>query len=416
MSRTFLARLESASLWTRGHHTAQQLWALDRWIQIMSLIPSKLNFLPEFDGRDSLYSSISPEKIGGRPTIRILTVDPSHDYFAPIEASLSISIFGSRGQDDEYHAVSYHWGDINELETVTIHGSNNGVPGLACEVPMTKNLTAALRRFRAEASAHEKPLRLWIDALCINQTDAMERKSQVKNMHLIFREAMSVWIWLRESNEFVEKGLVTLINQTNSFYQPQAGTQPSPDHFLSYTLSPDKELLYIKQLAAISALPYWRRGWTFQENVQPRRYICYGKLRAKFYSWTLLLSTSTLYTARMQVKLGIRSFRALIEPLLSDSELGFLNDQGQHISTFAPYAFAEALWADPARFNFDPQRFSKTHFLQHIIFRTSDPRDAVLAISKIIPELADLELDYTSTPERIFSIATETFAKYIWWA
>lgn len=38
--------------------------------------------------------------------------------------------------------------------------------------------------------------RIWIDAVCINQSDGDERSSQVKMMHLIYRKADAVLIWL----------------------------------------------------------------------------------------------------------------------------------------------------------------------------------------------------------------------------
>jgi hypothetical protein len=172
---------------------------------------------------------------------------------------------GPEGLDSsiEYDAVSYYWGDINSLEDVTIHGSDQGVSGLDFKVPVTKNLTAALRRLRARASANQEPLRLWTDALCINQTDAMERQIQVEWMQSIFLRARSVLIWLGESNELVERGLAALVGATTSRHSLDSA------QFLSTTLSLDQEVVYIKQFAALNALSYWRRGWTFQENMTP---------------------------------------------------------------------------------------------------------------------------------------------------
>jgi hypothetical protein len=188
----------------------------------MPLIPSKLNFLPDFEGRDSLYSSIMPDKGDDFDlTIRILTIEPNHNYLAPIEGSLSI-IASVLEEHEDYNAVSCYWGDINEIETIIIHGSDKGVPGLMCEVPVTKQLTAALRQFRARASADQEPLRLWIDALCINQTDALERQLQVRMMKWIFLKARNVRIWLGESNELVERGVATLFD----YETVDAGSRP----------------------------------------------------------------------------------------------------------------------------------------------------------------------------------------------
>jgi hypothetical protein len=232
-------------------------WTLDHFFLTMPLVPSKLNFLPEFEGRDSLYSSILPRKKGGKLKIRILTVVPNDDHLAPIEASLSIATMLDPEDDEEYNAVSYYWGDTSEVDTVTMHGSDKGVPGLECKVPVTKCLTAALRQSRARASANRKPLRLWIDALRIKQTDAAERRFQVLIMSRIFGLATSVWIWLGESDELVESGLVTLFDRTDSEASNSAtGAVVSSSRFTSSTLSLNEEVFYIKQFAAVNALPY----------------------------------------------------------------------------------------------------------------------------------------------------------------
>jgi len=413
----------------------------------MPLIPSKLNFLPSFDGRERLYSSIDPRKRGGELTIRILTVIPNHDRFAPIEASLSISVLTFQEHDEEYNAVSYHWGDINELENVVIHGSDEGIPGFVCKVPVSKNLVAALRQFRAKASADKQPLRLWIDALCINQTDASERQYQVIFMKWIFMKATSVWIWLGESDgthEMVERGLAMLFQpSTSSIPNSATDAAGSPPRFLSSTLSLDEELLHIKQLAAVDALPYWRRGWTFQENMRAPRQICYGKLTIGFQSWSLIVRRCFYYASKMARKRINPSFRNYICPLASDAELRFVYSTTPLANTLVPFAFADELLNDmvmgyerrladaegepetavlvDARVNlrthlsldsFSPRRESlQSHFLLNSFYRTSDPRDAVFALREIIPGLANVELDYSRTPEHIFSIATESLLR-----
>lgn len=367
----------------------------------MPLIPSKLNFLPEFDGRDSLYSSISPRRRGNKLTIRILTILPNHDRLAPIEASLSIKVLNHEKRIIEYDAVSHYWGDLNELENVIIHGSNTGVPGLEFKVPVTKNPTAALRQFRARASAHKGPLRLWIEALCINQSNAVERTHQVLDMKWIFLLATSVLVWLGESDQVVEKGLAALVDQAESYASRNTtGSALRPAHYLRTNLSPYEEAFHIKQFAAICALPYWRRGWTFQENAHPWKYIWYGKLRIENTSWHFLWAACSLYVDRMALKLSALSAGFLITPLLSISEREFFFDEKQLITTLAPFAIAE-----DSKFYID--------LLQNTFYRTSDPRDAVFALRGMIPGLAVLELDYASTPEHVFSIATEALLRSV---
>ena len=400
----------------------------------MPLIPDKLNLLPEFQGRERLYSSISPDDKGGLDfIIRILTVVPNHDHLAPIEASLSIAVLQLQGQvqEVEYNAVSYYWGDTNELENVTIHGSDEGMLGLVYKVPVTKSLTAALRQFRLEASANEEPLRLWIDALCINQTDAAERRTQVLNMRHIFTQATSVWVWLGESNELVEKGLSTLVGQSYPYALHKtrrgAAALPTP-HFMSSSLSVDEEVSYIKQFAAIAALPYWRRGWTFQENMQPYRHVCFGGLKIELRSWTLLLLVVNLYVQR--IKLSITAFLPSLEKLLTDSEKSFLGGIELMAAAFMPFAFAEEAFdrknaaigqlsigdderntTIPARGSSKIQAIYQSDFFLNTFYRTSNPRDSVFALLDIVPGLANVKLDYDSTPEHIFSVATEALLR-----
>jgi hypothetical protein len=418
----------------------------------MPLIPPKLSFLPEFDGRENLYSSILPER-RGQLSIRILTVKPNDNHLAPIEASLSIADSQSVEQDDQYNAVSYHWGDLNELENVIIRGSDQGKPGLECKVPVTKALTAALRQFRAEASENREPLRLWIDALCINQIDAAERGSQVSSMKQIFAGATSVWIWLGESDEIVEKGLATLIGQAEAYHHyRRSDVALPPTHFASSTLSLDEEVVYIKQFTAVHALPYWGRGWTFQENAHPRKRICYGKLKIELRSWDQTIVAYNRYLDRMWQKKNRVSFWSSIYKLLSVSEQQYLHSTDRLRTTFLPFGLAETSFEGMRRGRVEPQSeadkkltaaiqaicrarsykllqafsdeeltaFSlavisqhslQASYLQNAFYRTSDPRDSVFALREIIPVLANVEPDYSCTPEHIFSIATEALLR-----
>ena len=68
-------------------------------------------------------------------------------------------------------------------------GANN-----SCCMPVTDNLFNALSRLRRRF----KMRILWVDRLCINQTDMDERGQQVSMMGRIYREAKCVNIWLGE--------------------------------------------------------------------------------------------------------------------------------------------------------------------------------------------------------------------------
>ena len=87
-----------------------------------------------------------------------------------------------------YEALSYAWGDPKCTNNIRIGEAKLGV---------ATNLYVALQYLRSET----KPRVLWIDAICINQTDLPERGQQVRIMDSIYRGAECVLAWLGERNE-----------------------------------------------------------------------------------------------------------------------------------------------------------------------------------------------------------------------
>ncbi len=89
----------------------------------------------------------------------------------------------------EYEALSYVWGDpaIRKDILVSVEGSAPYQP-----VPVTVNLHAALSHLRHE----DRDRVLWIDALCIDQTNVAEKEQQVRKMGEIYQTASNVCVWL----------------------------------------------------------------------------------------------------------------------------------------------------------------------------------------------------------------------------
>jgi hypothetical protein len=79
----------------------------------------------------------------------------------------------------DYVALSYTWGDPKETREIFVNGKS---------VQVTVNLEAALRVLRGKAPV-KAGLKLWIDALCINQEDNDEKEVQVKRMADIYQRA-----------------------------------------------------------------------------------------------------------------------------------------------------------------------------------------------------------------------------------
>jgi len=88
-----------------------------------------------------------------------------------------------------YEALSYVWGSEEDPSFAYIRGRKRLV---SSSLTITRNLDEAMRHLRkADASRI-----LWIDAVCINQEDLVERGFQVSKMGDIFRHATQVAVWL----------------------------------------------------------------------------------------------------------------------------------------------------------------------------------------------------------------------------
>lgn len=88
-----------------------------------------------------------------------------------------------------YSALSYTWGDGQPTKSISV----NGRP-----LKVTSNLEEALRSLRDDREGGRSRT-LWVDAICINQTDNLERNHQVSQMQEIYSDADEVIAWLGPS-------------------------------------------------------------------------------------------------------------------------------------------------------------------------------------------------------------------------
>jgi hypothetical protein len=94
----------------------------------------------------------------------------------------------SDAQPHNFHALSYCWGESTETTPIILVSPSDQTSTL----PISPTVQRAIRRLRTL----DEPLRIWIDAVCINQTDLEERANQVSLMGQIYSLATKVHIWL----------------------------------------------------------------------------------------------------------------------------------------------------------------------------------------------------------------------------
>ncbi|PMD43718.1 HET-domain-containing protein [Hyaloscypha variabilis F] len=121
--------------------------------------------------------------------IRLLTILPGNSS-SHIRVCLHIKPFTKKTKL-KFEALSYSWG--SQVDPVDIFVGKRGNQ----TIKVTQNLAHALPCLRYP----DKPRKLWIDAICVNQQDPEERSSQVKRMADIYSMASQVVVWLGPERE-----------------------------------------------------------------------------------------------------------------------------------------------------------------------------------------------------------------------
>lgn len=165
-----------------------------------------------------------------------------------------------------YEALSYTWGDYWKDPMTAYITSDSGLWNTA-KVDIGQNLASALRHLRYK----DKPRTLWVDALCINQQDLIERNHQVKQMGNIYRLAYRVIAWVGESSCDSELALETLnfldkqVEVTTNFFFGDAPGAMEISWWKPAWKLPYDDATW-SALTAFFRRPWFHRVWTLQET------------------------------------------------------------------------------------------------------------------------------------------------------
>ncbi len=131
----------------------------------------------EAEDLESIYPALS----NSTDSLRLLVLLPGY-WFQSIRCQLVSTTFSANPQ---YEALSYAWGDDPKwaFRIISLNGA---------DVKVGRNLFSALVHLRSST----QPRVLWIDALCINQSDTDEKNKQIPLMLFIYSRAQGVVVWL----------------------------------------------------------------------------------------------------------------------------------------------------------------------------------------------------------------------------
>ncbi|KAK6443052.1 hypothetical protein LTR95_000766 [Oleoguttula sp. CCFEE 5521] len=167
-----------------------------------------------------------------------------------------------RNVGTKYEALSYTWGEDPDEECVTVE-TGAGINTLS----IRENLAIALRHVRRAGV----PRDLWIDALCIDQSNSAERGQQVQHMHHIFQLADQVIIWLGVAADDSAHAISTLryLAAQVEVAVPDYRSFPAPDCVEPTWYHPRVPLPYdertVDSIAALLLRPWFDRLWVVQE-------------------------------------------------------------------------------------------------------------------------------------------------------
>jgi hypothetical protein len=223
---------------SRNHASAP---ALSAGIISLSVIHGQADVAPHQDSSPPAfpYEPLDTEKLEIRVVVLRAGLAPS-----PIKCDLEHVTTTKALQKKKkaphpsYKALSYTWGPPEVHKTIFLNG---------IEVQVRENLWQALQHLRSP----DADLRLWIDAMCINQDHIPERNQQVSRMGTIYGMAKEVIVWLGPEKDDSNVA-IDFIEKTTSPGNGRLSRSFFADHLVSST--PVK-----RAISKLVERDYWKR-------------------------------------------------------------------------------------------------------------------------------------------------------------
>ena len=252
-------------------------------IATLDSITVKLNFY-HISNRSPLYDpqimTVDPEKISFNKvfaqcvlpldanTIRVLHLEHG-DQSDQVKGTLQL--VETDIEPPQYDCVSYVWGPPESIKSAIVNGETVMIP---------KNLHDVLRHIRFKT----KTAILWADAICINQSDLVEKSHQVASMAEIYRRCNKVHIWLGSPEpgsltgnpfEFLEHFV------TGRHFYDLPGFYRDESTGLWMWRENEACSNILNDFLQVVKSPWWTRAWTVQECLLPRETL------VRFGTWTV---------------------------------------------------------------------------------------------------------------------------------
>ncbi|KAK3292971.1 heterokaryon incompatibility protein-domain-containing protein [Chaetomium fimeti] len=193
-------------------------------------------------------------------SIRLLMLEPSEQPDTELCGTLAHTTIRSCLDDISggFIALSYHWGDPAPKGSISLDGHRVG---------LTASLEAALRNLRDSSVV----LRVWVDAICIDQQKIEEKNTQVPLMGSIYEAANHTVIYLGLLTSEAE----SVLRRASRWHELERGER---DEIIALA---EKDIL---------RRPWFARTWILQELALSRDPLVQcGRLRTRWMNLRSLL-------------------------------------------------------------------------------------------------------------------------------
>ena len=153
----------------------------------------------------------------------------------------------------DFATLSYVWGNERDRRDILLNGA---------VLSVTANLETCLRALAADGEFQDR-YKIWVDAICINQDDEVERASQVLKMREIYSGGWTVVAWLGESDRIGD------MRKAFQFLRKMASLSPE-DQDLASLMTARPGFIEETSFFALHEMmtrPYWSRLWVVQEII-----------------------------------------------------------------------------------------------------------------------------------------------------
>lgn len=213
---------------------------------------------PMVDPQVSLNETYKYEPLLLRKTyIRLLILNPGTGEDVLVGTIRTVDL--DAPELDSFEAISYVWGSHEKDQSILI----NGRP-----LPITTSLREALLQTRLP----ERPRTLWVDSVCINQNDNIEKGHQVFAMGRIYKTSRRTLICLGRHpvDEQKVRDAVALINDVEIMIEAVMRDPAFLGGFDAFPWPSEDDPLLVdtRWLSAWNTLvdhAWFRRGWVVQE-------------------------------------------------------------------------------------------------------------------------------------------------------